>query len=90
MMIECPGCLTKLVVDEEGFQDKVLLKCPQCLYIFLLDEKSHSKEIPQPKEDKEGLGEATLLVSDSQHKGEKSGVQWNVPCPSLTVIQGNN
>ncbi len=89
MLIQCPGCLSKLMVVKEDFQSKVLLKCPECLYIFLVEE---DQEIDEQSlgEQSETPGEATLLVSDIQPEEASQSFHWNVPEASLTIMQGRD
>lgn len=85
MRVRCPGCKATLNVDDDSYEEKVLLQCPDCLFVFLAksgeDEESDEGEAP---------GDATLLTSDQAPESDAREFQWNVPGASLTIIEGDS
>jgi pSer/pThr/pTyr-binding forkhead associated (FHA) protein len=84
MKVRCPGCKTSLNVDDEAYEEKVLLQCPDCLFVFL------ARPAEDTDEDAEAPGEATLLTSDVVPDSDAREFQWNVPGASLTIIEGDS
>jgi pSer/pThr/pTyr-binding forkhead associated (FHA) protein len=84
MIVRCPGCRASLNVDDEAYQEKVLLQCPDCLFVFL------ARPVEEIEEDAEEPGEATLLTSDVVPASDAREFQWNVPGASLTIIEGDS
>jgi len=87
MRVQCPGCKAVLNVDEESYQEKVLLQCPECLYVFLSET---GEGLSVTDEGPEAPGDATLLTSDFPPGPDSREFQWNVPGASITVIEGDN
>jgi len=91
MLLRCPGCLTELTVDDEAYEEKVLLQCPECLFVFLTSSEgrvgdtipARSAESPLPED-------ATVLTSDRGPDVDAREFQWNVPGASVTVVEGEN
>ena len=56
MRVSCPGCMAELNVDDESYQEKILLQCPDCLFVFLAQagnekvEPSGEGEVGEHKE----------------------------------------
>jgi pSer/pThr/pTyr-binding forkhead associated (FHA) protein len=96
MVTRCPGCLTPLRINEDKFQDKVLIQCPECLYVFMVRPEAEGKEFKGPEGSEEEIqipeaeasGDATLLASDFRPEGDISEFRWNVPGAAITVIDG--
>jgi pSer/pThr/pTyr-binding forkhead associated (FHA) protein len=86
MRVSCPGCNAELNVDDESYQEKILLQCPDCLFVFLAQAGDEKAEAPGEGE----VGEATLLTSDRPPEADAREFQWNVPGASVTVIEGDN
>ena len=88
MRVRCPGCMVMLQVDDESYQQKVLLQCPECLYVFMA--KAEDQEQESSDSGVEPAEDATLLTSDFSPEGDAREFQWNVPGASITVIEGDN
>lgn len=87
MKVSCPGCMAVLQVDDESYQEKVLLQCPECLYVFMAKAGEDSGG---PDPGAEPVEDATLLTSDFAPPGDAREFQWNVPGASITVVEGDN
>lgn len=91
MVTRCPGCLTPLRINEDQFEDKVLLQCPECLYVFMVRpgaKEGEVEEVSPEVAEPEVQDEATMLASDFEPEGDISEFRWNVPGAAVTVIDG--
>lgn len=85
MRLKCPGCMAGLKIDDESYQEKVLVQCPECLFVFLAragGEEEDSSSVPAE--------DATLLTSDFTPSQKPAALQWDLPGASVTVIQGDS
>ena len=84
MQVCCPGCNVGLQVDDDSYNEKVLLQCPECLYVFMGEAKD------SPSTGSETIGDATLLTSDFSKSPKEGRFEWNTPGASITVIEGDD
>jgi pSer/pThr/pTyr-binding forkhead associated (FHA) protein len=84
MQVSCPGCNVGLQVDDDSYDEKVLLQCPECLYVFM------AKADDAPSAGSQTMGDATLLTSDFSKSSKEGHFKWKTPGASITVIEGDD
>jgi len=85
MRLKCPGCMARLQIDDESYNEKVLVQCPECLFVFLARSGSGEDD-----KSAEAVEDATLLTSDFSPSPAGREMEWDLPGAGLTVIQGDS